>query len=77
MVKERHTAGSDDGNYADNDPYTPTITLPPVPLTVTGDDDLTEVRLLPATPPDSTAKEGDPSNTAKFRITLDTPTGVG
>ena len=69
VVKAADPDGDYATNYADNDAYT-TITLPNVPVTVTGDDDPTEIRLLPAATPDNVAKEGSTSDTAKFRVTL-------
>ena len=46
------------------------VTIPDVPFSVI-DDDSTRVRLLPASPPDNTATEGDSSDTAKFRVRID------
>ncbi len=46
------------------------VTIPDVAFSVI-DDDSTRVRLLPASPPDNTATEGDSSDTAKFRVRID------
>ena len=50
-------------------PYTG-IVLPDVPLTVTGDDEVTEIELHHAATQDRVATEGSSTDTAKFRVTL-------
>ena len=59
----------DTTDVQDNPAYT-AITLPDVPVTLTGDDERTEIELRAAATPDNSAKEGDMSDTAKFRVTL-------
>ncbi len=46
------------------------IVLPDVPLTVTDDDEVTEIVLDHAATPDQVATEGSSTDTAKFRVTL-------
>ena len=46
------------------------IVLPDVPLTVTGDDEVTKIELHHAATKDQVATEGSTSDTAKFRVTL-------
>ncbi len=46
------------------------IVLPDVPLTVTGDDEVTEIELHHAATTDQVATEGSSTDTAKFRVTL-------
>ncbi|WP_420439661.1 Calx-beta domain-containing protein [Candidatus Poriferisodalis sp.] len=46
------------------------IVLPDVPLTVTDDDEVTEIELHHAATTDQVATEGSTSDTAKFRVTL-------
>ena len=46
------------------------IELPDVPLTVTDDDEVTEIELHHAATTDQVATEGSTSDTAKFRVTL-------
>ena len=50
-------------------PYTG-IVLPDVPLTVTDDDEVTEITLHHAATQDRVATEGSSTDTAKFRVTL-------
>ena len=50
-------------------PYTG-IVLPDVPLTVTGDDEVTEIELHHAATKDQVATEGSSTDTAKFAVTL-------
>ena len=69
VVKKADPDGTLADNYANNDAYT-AITLPNVPVTVTGDDDPTVIELKPAATPDNVAKEGSTSDTAKFRVVL-------
>ena len=69
VVKKDDPDGTLPDNYANNDPYTG-ITLPNVPITVTGDDDPTVIELMPAATPDNVGKEGSTTDTAKFRVVL-------
>ena len=48
VVKAADPDDTNVSNYVNNDDYSG-ITLPQVPVTVTGDDDPTEIRLLPRT----------------------------
>ena len=69
VVKKADSGDTYASNYVNNDAYT-AITLPNVPVTVTGDDDPTVIELKPAATPDNVAKEGSTSDTAKFRVAL-------
>ena len=59
----------DSTDYQDNDAYS-AISLPSLPVTVTGDDEPTEVFIESADTTDNIATEGDTSDTAKFKVRL-------
>ncbi|WP_420432057.1 Calx-beta domain-containing protein [Candidatus Poriferisocius sp.] len=53
------------------------ITIPAVPIEVTGDDEHTTITLGAATPADNAATEGDGTDTAKFEVALSRGLGAG
>ena len=59
----------DSTDYQDNDAYS-AISLPSLPVTVTGDDEPTEVFIESADTKDNIAIEGSTTDTAKFKVRL-------
>ena len=59
----------DSTDYQDNDAYS-AISLPSLPVTVTGDDEPTEVFIEKADTADNIATEADTTDTAKFKVRL-------
>ena len=53
------------------------ITIPAVPIEVTGDDEHTTITLGAASPADNAATEGDSTDTAKFEVALSRGLGAG
>ena len=76
------SVNSSDGTaYNDSTPNNATavsgISIPNLPVRVTGDDEPTRVRVLAAATEDASATEGDISDTAKFRVRLERALAAG